>query len=225
MITASHNPKQDAGYKVYWNDRCQIRSPIDKGIADSILKNLDPWTDYRAAIQQRKKQYASDPCLGLSSPEQTKDCIDKYFCAMASSGLCTNQAKLLAEKGWEKPTFCYTAMHGIGHPFAVRSFENFGFPPFLAVPSQMNPDPTFPTVPFPNPEEKGAMDIAKAFAEENGCNIVLANDPDADRLAVAERDSASGEWTVFTGDQIGSMLGCWLYETVGKPSGKVGPMA
>ena len=112
-------------------------------------------------------------------------------------------------------------MHGIGHPFAVRSFETFGFAPFQAVPTQKEPDPTFPTVPFPNPEEKGALDVAKAFAEEKGCDVVLANDPDADRLAVAEKDPESGEWTVFTGDQIGSMLGCWLYEMVGKPSGKV----
>lgn len=222
MITASHNPKDDAGYKVYWNNGCQIRPPVDKGIADSILANLDPWVDYGALLKARKAQYTEDPCLGLSNPDVTKEIISDYFDATKKCGLVTGQARLFKnDDKWTPPSIAYTAMHGIGHPFAVRSFENFGFPPFQAVPSQTNPDPTFPTVPFPNPEERGALDIAKSFSEENGCDVVLANDPDADRLAVAEKDSASGKWTVFTGDQIGTMLGCWLYEKVGKPSGKV----
>jgi phosphomannomutase len=112
-------------------------------------------------------------------------------------------------------------MHGVGHKFAVRVFETFGLPPFKTVPQQKDPDPSFPTVPFPNPEEKGALNLAKSFSEENGCDVVLANDPDADRLAVAERDQSSGEWTVFHGDQIGSMLGLWIWEQVGKNCGKV----
>jgi phosphomannomutase len=112
-------------------------------------------------------------------------------------------------------------MHGIGHKFASKVFEVFELPPFKAVPAQKDPDFTFPTVPFPNPEEKGALDLAKKYAEENGCDIVLANDPDADRLAVAERDRSSGEWTVFTGDQIGTMLGHWIWNQIGKNCGKV----
>jgi phosphomannomutase len=221
MITASHNPKEDAGYKVYWSNGCQIRAPVDKGIADSILNSLTPWEDYGTLLITRKQQHATDPCLGLSNPSLTKDMVSAYFDAITTCGLVTGQASLLKRDGWEPPSIAYTAMHGVGYPFAVRSYETFGFPPFHAVPSQMNPDPTFPTVPFPNPEERGALNIAKAFAEENGCDIVLANDPDADRLAVAERDRITGEWTVFDGDQIGTMLGCWLYEMVGKPSGKV----
>jgi phosphomannomutase len=225
MITASHNPKEDAGYKVYWSNGCQIKAPVDKGIADSIMNNLIPWEDYGALLMTRKQQYAKDPCLGLSNPNVTKDMVSAYFDAITSCGLVTGQASLIKEDGWEPPSIAYTAMHGVGYPFAVRSYETFGFPPFLAVPSQMNPDPSFPTVPFPNPEEKGALNIAKAFAEEKGCDIVLANDPDADRLAVAERDRITGEWAVFHGDQIGTMLGCWLYEKVGKPSGKVSSCA
>ena len=219
MITASHNPKQDAGYKVYWRNGCQIRPPVDKGMADSILQNLKPWVDYGALLKTRKEKY-SDPCLGLSNAILTKKMVDKYFEAIKSS-LVTGQAELLKEEGWEQPKMAYTAMHGIGHTFAVKSYETFGFTPFRAVPSQMKIDPDFPTVPFPNPEEKGALDDAKKFCEDNGLDVILANDPDADRLAVAEKDRQTGAWTVFTGDQIGTMLGCWLYEKVGKPSGKV----
>lgn len=77
------------------------------------------------------------------------------------------------------------------------------------------------TVPFPNPEENGALDIAKKFATENMCDVVLANDPDADRLAVAERDRSTGVWTSFSGDQIGVMLGLWIWEQIGVKSDKV----
>ncbi|CAB9529585.1 Glucose 1,6-bisphosphate synthase [Seminavis robusta] len=223
MITASHNPKNDAGYKVYWNNGCQIRAPVDKGIAEAILENLTPWVDYGALLKARKERHSEEPCLGLSSPDTTKEMISAYFETIKSCGLVTGQASLLSQfkdDAWKPPSIAYTAMHGVGLPFAVRSYETFGFPPFQAVPSQMNPDPSFPTVPFPNPEEKGALDISKAFAEEHGCDVIIGNDPDADRLAVAERDRKTGKWTVFTGDQIGSMLGCWLYEQVGKPSGK-----
>lgn len=112
-------------------------------------------------------------------------------------------------------------MHGVGRPFAEQIFSVFGLPPFVSVPQQEVPDPTFPTVAFPNPEEKGALDMAKAHAELHGCDVVLANDPDADRLAVAERSRETGEWTVFTGDQIGALLGSWLWNTIGKTSDKV----
>lgn len=223
MVTASHNPKKDNGYKVYWNNACQIRPPVDKGIADSILDNLDPWVDYGALLKGRRKEHSEDPCLGLSSRDMTNEMISCYFDAVKNCGLVTGQAdlaKVSDKKSWNPPSIAYTAMHGVGLKFAVQSFKTFGFPKFHAVPSQMDPDPTFPTIPFPNPEEKGALDLAKIYAEDNGNDLVIANDPDADRLAVAEKDRETGEWTVFTGDQIGTMLGCWLYETVGKPSGK-----
>ena len=221
MITASHNPKQDAGYKVYASDGCQIRSPMDKEISNEILENLEPWTDYGKIIESRRQEH-TDPCLGLSSPGKTEKLLSAYFEAIQKSGLCTGQAKLGQEPtSLKPPSIAYTAMHGVGHKFAVRVFETFGLPPFKTVPQQRDPDPSFPTVPFPNPEEKGALNLAKSFSEENGCDVVLANDPDADRLAVAERDRSSGEWTVFHGDQIGSMLGLWIWEKVGKNCGKV----
>jgi phosphomannomutase len=218
MITASHNPKQDAGYKVYWSDGCQIRSPLDKEIANSILQpsNLQPWVDYRQVLRDLSavNDASVDPCLGLGRPEQTKEMIASYFQAIQDSGLVRGQAKLTqSNKDWKPPSFCYTAMHGVGHRFARQAFETFGIDaPFHSVPTQQEPDPAFPTVPFPNPEEKGALDAAKAHAVVTCSDVVLANDPDADRLAVAEKSRLTGEWTTFTGDEIGTMLGHWLWQ-------------
>ena len=103
----------------------------------------------------------------------------------------------------------------------MKSFETFGLEPFASVPEQQEPDYLFSTVPFPNPEENGALDKAMEFAEMSGCDLILANDPDADRLALAERCRKTGEWTTFTGDQIGTMLGLRIWNTIGKSCGKV----
>ena len=220
MVTASHNPKQDDGYKVYASDGCQIRSPMDSEISNYILENLDPWKDYGKVIKARKETF-NHPSLGLGLKDMTKDMIDTYFEALKERGLMTGQSKVPKESNsLHPPSFAYTAMHGVGHPFAERVFQEFELPPFKSIPTQKDPDFSFPTVPFPNPEEKGALDIAKAFATENNCDIVIANDPDADRLAIAEKDRLSGEWTVFTGDQIGSMLGHWIWNQIGKDCGK-----
>mmetsp|Transcript_63040 Transcript_63040/g.153594 ORF Transcript_63040/g.153594 Transcript_63040/m.153594 type:complete len:645 (+) Transcript_63040:195-2129(+) len=225
MVTASHNPKQDDGYKVYAGDACQIRAPIDKEIATEILDNLEPWVDYGAKFEQLRQAHPDDKCLGLTDPDKTCQMLDEYYHAIQDSGLKTGQAKITSSstpstKSIHPPTFAYTAMHGIGHKYAKRVFDVFDLPAFKPVPQQQDPDPTFPTVPFPNPEEKGALDLAKAFASDNNCDIVIANDPDADRLAVAEKDRSTGEWTVFTGDQIGTMLGHWIWQTIGKSSDK-----
>lgn len=114
-------------------------------------------------------------------------------------------------------------MHGVGLPFARSAFTAFDFPAsaFLVVPEQAQPDPDFPTVRFPNPEEKGALDLAIAHADDEGATVVLANDPDADRFCAAEKDER-GRWTVFTGDQLGTLLGAWAlerYRESGEPIG------
>jgi len=106
----------------------------------------------------------------------------------------------------------YTAMHGVGYPYQARAIETFNLPAVLPVKEQQLPDPTFPTVPFPNPEEAGALDLAKAFSEAEGATLVIANDPDADRLACAERDPTTGVWTVFSGNDIGTLLAAWQWE-------------
>jgi phosphomannomutase len=245
MITASHNPKQDAGYKIYGPDGCQIRSPTDEGMAAAILQNLEPWMDYRHELLQLKNKNAgkddsdNDVCLGLSRPLETEQLIDAYYMALQQSGLVTGQGCM--ENDWTTttdvvslatPRFCYTAMHGVGYRFAKRGFATFGLPPFDSVPEQQEPDAEFPTVAFPNPEEAGGLAQAQAYVaaaqkDTDGANnvIVLANDPDADRLAVAELSRSSGEWAVFTGDQIGVMLGLWLWQQLGKSKADERPIA
>jgi Phosphomannomutase len=210
MVTASHNPKDDAGFKVYWKDGCQIRSPVDGYIANSITEedNLRPWTDYSRFLQVS------------GNTNVTESIIKDYYQAVASSGLVTGQSLKFRTHNNHVPKVCYTAMHGVGYLFAVEIFQTFGFDKFYSVPEQQEPDYSFRTVPFPNPEEDGALLIAMDFANKNGCDVIFANDPDADRLAVAERCPASGQWTVFTGDQIGTMLGAWIWDTIGKKCGK-----
>jgi phosphomannomutase len=214
MITASHNPKEDAGYKIYRGPLgCQIQSPTDQQIAQHILENTQPWMNYRETLEGIAVAGHGDPCRGFSQPHRTQTIVAAYFDALVHSGLCTGQGKLAAATATARdvPTICYTAMHGVGYNFARQVFSRFGLPKFHSVPIQQEPDPAFPTVQFPNPEEKGALDMAKLFASTRGCKIILANDPDADRLAVAE--FVEGRWTEFTGDQIGALLGHWLWQT------------
>ncbi len=148
MITASHNPRQDSGYKVYDFDACQIRSPTDRAIASHISQNLEPLKDYRSIIEERQRKYPDDPCLGLSDPEATSKLLDDYFTSLEQSGLrtlTTRHAGEINQQAMKPPSFAYTAMHGIGYPFAKRSFDVFGLAPFKAVPEQRDPDPSFPT--------------------------------------------------------------------------------
>ncbi|KAI8374330.1 uncharacterized protein BYT42DRAFT_547388 [Radiomyces spectabilis] len=212
MITASHNPKDDNGYKVYWENACQIIPPHDEGIAATILENLEPWTwDYELV---NKSDLCSDPT--------DEGVIDSYFEEV--SALC----KFREDNEKTPVKFVYTAMHGVGYPFAKRAYECFGLPPFITVDKQLHPDPDFPTVAFPNPEEgKGALSLAIETAEKHNANIILANDPDADRLAIAEK-LPSGEWRLLSGNQIGSVLGAACLEkavAAGKPKDKLAMVA
>ncbi|KAF9439306.1 Phosphoglucomutase-3 [Entomortierella beljakovae] len=190
MITASHNPKKDNGYKVYWENACQIIPPHDDGIAQKILENLEPWVwDYKSF---------ENPAL----IDPTEKLVPAYFSEVDE--LCISKEDNAASD----TKFVYTAMHGVGYPFAKRVFENFGFKPLIPTKEQVQPDPEFPTVVFPNPEEgKGALALAFKAADEAGAKVVFANDPDADRFTVAEKQE-SGEWVLFTGNQIGTMFAC-----------------
>ncbi|KAF9977951.1 Phosphoglucomutase-3 [Actinomortierella ambigua] len=207
MITASHNPKKDNGYKVYWENACQIIPPHDEGIAKKILENLEPWTwDYKSF---------ENPAL----VDPTEELVPAYFSEVQR--LCVDKAVNAASE----TKFVYTAMHGVGYPFACRVIEEFGFQPLIPTKEQIQPDPEFPTVAFPNPEEgKGALALAFQTAEEAGAKVVFANDPDADRFTVAEKQR-SGEWILFTGNQIGTMFACEAlrnWRASGKSDAKVG---
>lgn len=196
MVTASHNPKEDNGYKVYFKNGAQIISPHDKGIASAILQNLTP----------------SEVAWDIEHVEKNplrKDPFDEVY-----AGYFEDVKKLCfrrEENGRSDLKFTYTAMHGVGYQFSIESFKSFGLKPFVPVLEQVQPDPEFPTVKFPNPEEgKSALNLSIKTANENNSTIILANDPDADRLAVAEKQ-ATNEWKIFNGNEIGALFGWWLW--------------
>lgn len=164
VATASHNPASDGGYKVYWKDGCQIRPPVDGAIANVIVdeENLMPWIDYGEQLRRLKAQ-SNGECYGLSDPVKTKAIEDAYFESIRSSGLITQTNDAATGPTSSAPKIAYTAMHGVGHPYAKRSFETFRLPPFLAVPSQRDPDPTFSTVPFPNPVSRFGLSWMNSF--------------------------------------------------------------
>jgi len=187
MVTASHNPPQDNGYKVYLGGTVdgieyrgsQIVSPTDVSIAQKI----DAITSLKA--QPRGKEWT---VLG-------EDVIEKYINRTAS--LATNPGDL---------RIVYTAMHGVGTETIQRVFHKAGFPSPILVDAQAAPDPDFPTVAFPNPEEPGAIDLALATAKSFDAHLVIANDPDADRCAAAVNDPAVG-WRMLRGDELGAIFG------------------
>ncbi|XP_041454457.1 phosphoglucomutase-2-like [Lytechinus variegatus] len=204
MVTPSHNPKGDNGYKVYWNNSAQIISPIDKGIAKNIEENLEPWSDsWDTSILTRSK-LLTDP---------SDDVLDSYIQDL--------QQKCLHREINEKTPlkFTYSAMHGVGTKFICAATQSFGFQPLIMVKEQVEPDPEFPTVKYPNPEEgKSALDLSMSTAEANGSSIIIANDPDADRLAVAEKQR-DGQWKIFTGNELGALLGWWCYSCAKQQNG------
>jgi len=190
MVTASHNPPDDNGYKVYLggdDHGSQIVSPADAEIAAHIERV--------AAAGD-----ISTVARSLGFELATEAVIDDYIAATA--------AVAAAPPGAEGLTWVYTAMHGVGWETLSRILETAGYPAPVPVSAQLEPDGAFPTVAFPNPEEPGAMDLAFEAAREAGAELVIANDPDADRLAVALPDeSAAGGWRRLTGNEIGLLLG------------------
>ncbi|KAJ3287667.1 Phosphoglucomutase-3 [Rhizoclosmatium sp. JEL0117] len=193
MITASHNPKADNGYKVYWENSAQIIPPHDAGIAAEITARNDTVLTWDVTLVDTHPNCIND---------QTEILKDAYFSTI--NDLIVTPPSVIAET---KLQYVYTPMHGVGFPFAERVLKTFGMPEAVAVPEQVQPDPEFSTVAFPNPEEKGALNLAIALAESKNIGLVLANDPDADRFAVAEKKADGSGWHIFTGDQIGTLLG------------------
>ncbi|HET6693989.1 MAG TPA: phospho-sugar mutase [Pedococcus sp.] len=186
MVTASHNPPQDNGYKVYLGDGSQIVPPADAGIATHIAR-VRTLADVRLA---------DDGWETLGD-----DVLEAYLDATA---------RIVAPDGPRDLSVVHTALHGVGSDTLLAVFERAGFPAPRPVESQQHPDADFPTVSFPNPEEPGAIDAALELAREVGPDIVLANDPDADRCAVAIADR--GEWRMLRGDEVGVLLGAHLLD-------------
>lgn len=191
MITASHNPPADNGYKLYLSDGAQIVPPADLEI-EAAIRSLGPLSQVHVADP-------GDPLISHLGDEVAADYLEA-ICAFSP-----------APRGAAWLRCVYTPLHGVAGDLAMRAFEQAGFPPPDIVEAQASPDPDFRTVAYPNPEEPGALDLALAQARRSGADLVLANDPDGDRLAVAlPDDEALGGWRMLTGDQVGALLGAYL---------------
>lgn len=205
MVTASHNPPNDNGYKVYLggeNHGSQIVSPVDAEIAAHILEVAAG----SVADLARSDRYE------VASEDIEQAYIDATV-AVAASGAPRDAV-----------SFVYTAMHGVGWRTAREVFARAGFASPTPVAEQIDPDPAFPTVAFPNPEEPGAMDLSFATAREAHADLIVANDPDADRLAVAIPDSGSADgYRRLSGNEVGALLGWRAAELAGRRGGDRGP--
>jgi phosphomannomutase len=178
MVTASHNPPRDNGYKVYWADGAQIVPPVDAEISAAI-----------AAVGR-----VDELPLGTGWTVLGDDIVTAYLDALRALSL--GHARDV--------TIAYTPLHGVGRDLILEAFTRAGFPaPSVAV-EQADPDPDFPTVAFPNPEEPGAMDLAISLGARQRADLVIANDPDADRCAVAIPTETG--WRMLTGDEVGGLL-------------------
>ncbi|WP_442803277.1 phospho-sugar mutase [Streptomyces pseudogriseolus] len=183
-VTASHNPPRDNGYKVYLGDGSQIVPPADAGIAAEIEAIASLTTVPR-------------PSTGWETLDDSV--LDAYLARTDA---------VLAPGSPRTARTVYTAMHGVGKDVLLAAFARAGFPAPDLVTEQAEPDPDFPTVAFPNPEEPGAMDLAFAKARETDPDLVIANDPDADRCAAAVKDGA--DWRMLRGDEVGALLAAHL---------------
>ncbi|NUP15635.1 MAG: phospho-sugar mutase [Streptomyces sp.] len=185
-VTASHNPPRDNGYKVYLGDGSQIVPPADTDIAAEI-----------------------DAIASLDDVPRPTDGWDTLDDSVLDAYLARTDAVLSADSPRTARTV-YTAMHGVGKDVLLAAFARAGFPTPELVAEQAEPDPDFPTVAFPNPEEPGAMDLAFAKARETDPDLIIANDPDADRCAVAVKDGE--DWRMLRGDEVGALLAAHLVD-------------
>jgi phosphomannomutase len=201
MITASHNPPADNGYKLYTADGAQIIPPADAEI-EATISGLGPLSRI--------------PVAPPDSPLITRhgdEVAAAYLTALTTVSPAAGAGPATGLR------FVYTPLHGVAAGLALRAFALAGYPAPYVVPAQAEPDPDFPTVAFPNPEEPGALDLALDAARETSADLVVASDPDGDRLALAVPDPATpGGWRTLTGDQTGALLGSYLLDrTAGQP--------
>jgi phosphomannomutase len=190
VVTASHNPPEYNGYKVYWDHGAQIVPPVDEAIAARIRASA-PLRDIPRMDPDARRAAGRDTVLG-------DDVVRAYREGVVA---------LLPPSPPDRDlTLVHTSLHGVGAPEVRAVLRAAGFERVHEVAEQAEPDPAFPTVRFPNPEEPGSMDLALARAREHDADLVLANDPDGDRLAVAVRDG-EGRHVLLTGNEIGCLLG------------------
>jgi phosphomannomutase len=200
MVTASHNPPQDNGYKVYIG-------PVADGINYAASQIINPTDGFIAAEIAAISSLKSQP-KGSEWTILGDEVVDEYIKRTSALAPRPSDIKVV-----------YTAMHGVGTETVKKVFAQAGFHNLITVDQQCTPDPDFPTVAFPNPEEPGAIDLALAKAREVSADLVIANDPDADRCAAAINDPLVG-WRMLRGDEIGIIFGEWIART--HPKGTFG---
>jgi phosphomannomutase len=192
MVTASHNPPGDNGYKAYLADGAQIIPPADIEIEGAIA-DLGPLSAVAVAPPD-------SPLIIRPGDEVAQAYLD---------AICAEVGPAPASAAWLR--LVYTPLHGVAGQLALRALEQAGYPPPDVVHAQLDPDPGFPTLRYPNPEEPGTLDLALAEARRSAADLVIANDPDGDRLAVAIPDpAATGGYRQLTGDQVGALLGAFV---------------
>ncbi len=202
MITASHNPPGDNGYKLYLADGAQVVPPVD-GEIEALIDEVGPLSSVPLAA-------VSGPLVRLHGAHL----VEAYLDAVATDELVRPPAHASGVL-----RVVYTPMHGVAGAVFVKALERAGYSAPLVVAAQAEPDPDFPTVAFPNPEEPGALDLALDEARAVGADLVVANDPDGDRLAVAVPDpGAVGGWRRLSGDEVGVLLGSYVLDACPRTS-------
>jgi phosphomannomutase len=190
VVTASHNPPADNGYKVYGANAAQIIPPEDSEIAGRIME-----TPPAREIPRIPDAFSGHELVEVIGPEMFEAYLDEVDLARPAPGPSSL-------------SIAYTPMHGVGGRYVEEMFKRAGHSGLHPVAAQFEPDGTFPTVLFPNPEEEGALDLCHDLAERIGADAILANDPDADRLAAAV--AVGDEWRQLTGNELGALLGDYV---------------
>ena len=198
VITASHNPPKYNGYKVYWEDGAQITAPIDGEIINKVnsIKNFE-----------KIKSIPKDEAINKGLYKVLGEEIDDLYIKELKKNLLNPDA---IKKVSDDLKIVYTPLHGTGNKLASRILKEIGFKNVYVVPEQQEPDGDFPTVSYPNPEDPKAFKMALELAKKVDADIVLANDPDADRIGVHVKDAKTGEYILFNGNMIGLMVAEYL---------------
>ena len=194
MITASHNPPKYNGYKVYWDDGSQIVAPRDKDIINKV-RNI---TDFKEIKTISKEDAIKKGLFNLIGIEMD----DKYIATLKSHILNPE----IVEKEGKELKIVYTPLHGTGNTIVERLLNELGFKNVYVVPEQAKPDGNFPTVDYPNPEDKKAFKLALELAKKVDADVVLATDPDADRLGIYAKDTKTGEYMPYTGNMSALLI-------------------
>ena len=194
MITASHNPPKYNGYKVYWDDGSQIVAPRDKDIINKV-RSISDFKEIKTISKEEAIEKGLFNVIG-------KEMDDKYIETLKSKIL---NPEIVREQGKDLK-IVYTPLHGTGNTIAERLLNELGFKNVYVVPEQAKPDGNFPTVDYPNPEDKKAFKLALELAEKVDADVVLATDPDADRLGIYAKDTKTGEYMPYTGNMSALLI-------------------